>query len=321
MHRTAARYVIAVLALALAAGAAFAGTISVAWNAVSDSDLAGYKVYYGTASGSYTSSISVGNVTNATLSSLDPSTRYYIAVKAVDSAGLESAAYSNEIVGLPRPVVSSVSPASVQQSTSATLVIAGESFDAGAAVAISGSGVTIAAVRRDSVSQLSVDVTIDASAAAGTRDITVTNPDSSYGVKSASLTIVANSAPTVASTAPADAATAIAADAKPTVTFSEALSAASVTSATVQLLDASGNQIAQAAGSPSLSADLKTVTITPAAALAENATYRIKVVGGASGVKDSTGLALAADYVQTTGFKVVNKAPSVVGGFRRNDTH
>ena len=38
-------------------------------------------------------------------------------------------------------------------------------------------------------------------------------------------------------------------------------------------------------------------------------------------MKDSTGLALAADYVQTTGFKVVNKAPSVVGSFRRSDTH
>lgn len=321
MHRTAARYLIAVLALTLVAGAAFAGTISVSWNAVTDGDLSGYKIYYGTASGTYTSSISVGAVTTATLSSLDPATRYYIAVKAVDAAGLESTAYSNEIVGLPRPVVSAVTPASVQQGVSATLVIAGESFDTGAAVAISGSGVTIAAVRRDSVSQLSVDVTIDASAAAGTRDVTVTNPDSSYGVKSASLTIVANNPPTVASTSPADAATAIAADAKPAVIFSEALSAASVTSATVQLLDASGNQVAQASGSPSLSADLKTVTITPAAALAENATYRIKVVGGASGVKDSTGLALAADYVQTTGFKVVNKAPSVVGSFRRSDTH
>ena len=63
-------------------------------------DLAGYKIYYGTVSGNYTASIDVGNTTSipiATLSSSVPiSGLYYIAVTVYDTAGNESA-YSNEI--------------------------------------------------------------------------------------------------------------------------------------------------------------------------------------------------------------------------------
>lgn len=63
-------------------------------------DIAGYKIYYGSASGNYTASIDVGNTTSipiATLSSSVPVRGlYYIAVTAYDTAGNESV-YSNEI--------------------------------------------------------------------------------------------------------------------------------------------------------------------------------------------------------------------------------
>jgi hypothetical protein len=64
--------------------------------------LAGYKIYYGTASGNYTGSINVvgKNSTSmpaATLVSAVPAPgTYYIAVTAYDSSGIESD-YSNEI--------------------------------------------------------------------------------------------------------------------------------------------------------------------------------------------------------------------------------
>jgi len=63
-------------------------------------DLAGYKIYYGTVSGSYTGSIDVGNKTSISLTTFSSSVPsrglYYIAVTAYDTAGNESV-YSNEI--------------------------------------------------------------------------------------------------------------------------------------------------------------------------------------------------------------------------------
>lgn len=57
-------------------------------------DLAGYKVYYGTSPGNYTATINAGNVTTYMVSGLAPGT-YYFAVTAVNSGGAESG-YSNE---------------------------------------------------------------------------------------------------------------------------------------------------------------------------------------------------------------------------------
>ena len=63
-------------------------------------DLAGYKLYYGTASGNYTASIDVGNVTSIPVTTLSSSVPvpglYFIAVTAYDITGHESV-YSDEI--------------------------------------------------------------------------------------------------------------------------------------------------------------------------------------------------------------------------------
>jgi hypothetical protein len=62
-------------------------------------DVAGYKIYYGTVSGTYTASIDVGNTTSISLTTLAasvPAGLYYIAVTAYDTGGNESV-YSNEI--------------------------------------------------------------------------------------------------------------------------------------------------------------------------------------------------------------------------------
>ena len=51
-------------------GALQAGTLSVSWDAVPDSRVSGYKIKYGTVSGNYTQSLSVGKITSATLGGL-----------------------------------------------------------------------------------------------------------------------------------------------------------------------------------------------------------------------------------------------------------
>ena len=77
-------------------GPARAAQLSVTWDPSGDSDVAGYKIYYGTQSGTYTEVIDAGNSTSCTLPDLAVGTTYYIAATAYDSYGYESD-YSNEL--------------------------------------------------------------------------------------------------------------------------------------------------------------------------------------------------------------------------------
>jgi hypothetical protein len=76
---------------------AAAAPVTVAWDAVTSPEVAGYKVYYGTASQNYNSSVDVGNTTTAAISGLDQSEVYYLAVTAYDVNGDESD-FSNEVM-------------------------------------------------------------------------------------------------------------------------------------------------------------------------------------------------------------------------------
>ena len=72
-------------------------TPTLAWDANSEPDLAGYTLHYGTASGVYDVSVTLGLVTMYTLPlALNPSNDYYFAITAYNDAGLESG-YSNEV--------------------------------------------------------------------------------------------------------------------------------------------------------------------------------------------------------------------------------
>jgi hypothetical protein len=73
-------------------------SVTLTWNANTESDLAGYKVYRATASGAYGAPIAAipGNTTSYTVTGLQFNTTYYFVVTAYDIAGNESA-YSNEV--------------------------------------------------------------------------------------------------------------------------------------------------------------------------------------------------------------------------------
>jgi len=394
-----------------AGGAVHAGTIAVAWNPNSDPDLAGYRVYRGSVPGVYDGYVDVGLATSTTLTGVGDCSTWYVAVKAYDTGGLESATFSNEVSGWARPEVTAAIPASGERGARMSVVVNGTNFMDGATVGFANPSIAVLGVTRNACGELVADVQIAADAALGTTNVDVDNPDGVFGTgiglftvvdatvpatidshpsnatvpegstatftvsasgtaplayqwqrngtdiaganaptyvtppttmadngatfrcvvsnaagtdtsNPATLTVTDATAPTVQGATPADGAVDVDPAVHPTVTFSEAIDPASVTAATVQLLDATGAVVPQAAGAPQLSADGRTATVVPAQPLAESATYRVRVVGGPSGVRDVAGNPLASDWQQTTGFTTrdpVNQSPAVVENVHRTD--
>ena len=91
--KSAVALVCAIL-MTLFAYPAFAGQASLAWNASASTGVTGYKVHYGTASGSYGTHLDVGNTLSTTIPNLTSGATYYFAVTAYNAAGESS--YSNE---------------------------------------------------------------------------------------------------------------------------------------------------------------------------------------------------------------------------------
>jgi Viral BACON domain len=83
---------------ALTVNAPASSSVTLTWNANTESDLAGYKVYRATASGAYAAPIATltGNVTNYAAMGLQVGTTYFFVVTAYDNAGNESS-MSNEV--------------------------------------------------------------------------------------------------------------------------------------------------------------------------------------------------------------------------------
>jgi hypothetical protein len=76
--------------------AAIAASVDLEWDPNSDPELAGYKIYWGTSSGTYTSSRDVGKTTTATIKGIDEGKTYYFVATAYDSQNNESD-FSNQV--------------------------------------------------------------------------------------------------------------------------------------------------------------------------------------------------------------------------------
>jgi hypothetical protein len=70
-------------------------SVALVWNPSTDSNVAGYRIYYGTASHNYTKVVTVGNVTNTAIAGLVDGTTYFFAATTTDAVGNESG-FSNE---------------------------------------------------------------------------------------------------------------------------------------------------------------------------------------------------------------------------------
>ena len=99
-------HVLFIIIISLNASAAFASVVTLSWDAPTKNadgtpltDLAGYKIYYGTSSHAYSTAIDVGNVAKHMVSNLENGVVYYFAVTAHDTSGNESN-FSNEASGI-----------------------------------------------------------------------------------------------------------------------------------------------------------------------------------------------------------------------------
>ena len=185
----------ATLLLILYPRAVSAGTIRLAWDPVGDTDLAGYKVYYGTTSGLYTQTVQVGSQNTATLNNLQDCKVYYVALKAVDANGNESLSFSNEVSGISAPVPAMVSPASAKQASgNLNVTITGNNFDTQARPDF-GPDVSVNSYNTVSCSQMLANISIDPaarvnSAPALPRILSVVNQGGPLGQKSGTFTVL-----------------------------------------------------------------------------------------------------------------------------------
>jgi hypothetical protein len=122
--------------------------------------------------------------------------------------------------------------------------------------------------------------------------------------------VVDVTAPTVQSVSPLNNATGVATNTTVTATFSESVNPSTVTTTTFQLRNPSNVVIAA-----TVSTSGSQITLTPSAALASGTTYTVTITGGASGVKDLAGNALAANY----SWSFTTSTPSTI--FQPTDTY
>ncbi len=107
--------VLAGILAALPSSLAFGeGSVSLTWDRSAGTNIAGYRIHYGTTSHTYSNVIEAGTSTNATVSGLINGATYYFAATAYDTSNLESD-YSTEVsytnVALAPPTIALTSPA------------------------------------------------------------------------------------------------------------------------------------------------------------------------------------------------------------------
>jgi hypothetical protein len=76
--------------------AGHASDVTLAWDANTETDIAGYRIHYGLASRNYDRVLEAGNNTTCVVTGLEQGQTYYFAATALNTAGLESD-FSNEV--------------------------------------------------------------------------------------------------------------------------------------------------------------------------------------------------------------------------------
>jgi hypothetical protein len=194
-----------VTAFTVAASTAAAQNVTLAWNANPESNIAGYRVQYGTQSGSPSATVDVGRVTSRLFTGLTVGTRYYFRVLAYTTTGQTSAPSSEVSHVVPSstttsaPTIGSVSPTSGPLAGGTQITIAGTNFVSGARVLVGGRSATTTFVGS---TQLRASTPTGAAAAAVA--VQVTNPNGQSATRSNAFTYIASSgaAPSINSVSP-----------------------------------------------------------------------------------------------------------------------
>ena len=173
--------VLAIIAMAAAVSVAHAQTaVTVAWDANTDPYTAGYRVYYGTAPGSYQWSVDAGTRTSGPLT-LSPGYIYYFAVRAYNSA-YEYGPPSNEATVDLRSTTAPAPTAQITASLSGTTALV--SWQTANAVSASINGIAVG-------SSGSASVTVNA-----TTTFTIVAVAADGRTATASATVTVTSTPT-----------------------------------------------------------------------------------------------------------------------------
>jgi hypothetical protein len=119
--------VLIVAFLALLPDTGIASSLHVTWNANTDLDLAGYRVYYGTQSNIYGTPVPIVGATGYDIPNVQAGSTYYVAVSAYDSSNNESVKSTEQSAYIPiladtTPPTGSVSINSGADSTTSTAV-------------------------------------------------------------------------------------------------------------------------------------------------------------------------------------------------------
>ena len=157
---------------------------------VSLSVFTGAGVLGGTTTGSITSgtsSVVINGVTYA------PGEAGVVLSVATTSGPALTGGVSAPFTVTPGPTITSITPSALGRgATTQNLTVTGANFQAGInalSVAFSGTGITVISATRNTATNLTVQVTVDAAAATGSRDMTVTNPDGGAGTGVAAFTV------------------------------------------------------------------------------------------------------------------------------------
>jgi hypothetical protein len=166
---------------------AHGGEVGLQWDPVTGAT--GYRVGYGTASGTYTSTIDVGAPSAATITGLADCTTHYLAVKGTNAAGA-SPFWSNEVAGWPRPYVIGVEPSQVVAGEVTTLTLTGGNYQPGLSVTASDPDVTISQTNVLACGSMTLVLSTPATMAPGFVDLEIINPDQVYGTLQFEVTTV-----------------------------------------------------------------------------------------------------------------------------------
>jgi len=115
--------------------------------------------------------------------------------------------------------------------------------------------------------------------------------------------------PTLSGMSPASGATNVSTSTTIAATFSEAMNAASISTSTLVLRDASNVAVQ---GTVGYNATTRVAVLTPALALTSSTTYTATIVGGSGGVKDAAGNPIVGNYAVSFTTAVAPMPPAAI---------